>query len=361
MPFSSEQISYAGRLAMDFIMGGKPEDIYNIDRPLMKLLRANQKSFPGGKQYVVQKLRTGNDSNFQWFAPDGEVSYNRKRTISEAQFAWGSCHDGFALTEEELLQNGISVVDNAQKQHPTKDEKLQFVNILTENTETLKLGFQEKFDYELHLDGTQDADAIPGLDLLVSTTPLTGTVGGINRANVSAWRNYSSGATLGASGGGHTTGIAATAGVLLAEMERAWRANKRVGGIAPNVILAGSKFIDAYRVDAKAGIQVQVMNGKNGSTLDGGNAELSFKGVPITWDPVMDDLQANLALSEAEWDKRAYFLNTRALHLRPAEGQDMIARNPPRVYNRYTHYWGLTWRGAMTISRPASTSVLWVA
>jgi hypothetical protein len=78
------------------------------------------------------------------------------------------------------------------------------------------------------------------------------------------------------------------------------------------------------------------------------------------WDPVMDDLQAALS-PVVPWDKRAYFLNTRFLKLRPAKGQDMVTRNPPRVYNRYTHYWGLTWRGAMTITRPAAMGVFSVA
>lgn len=348
MPFNSEQISYAGKAAMDFIMSGKPEDIYNTDRPLLKLLNGSKKSFPGAKQYINEKLRTTNDSNFQWFGPDEEVTYNRKRTLSEANFAWGSAHDGFVLTEEELLQNYISVTDD-RNATPTTSEKHQFVNLITENTETLKLGFSEKLDYDLHLDGTQDADAIPGLDLLVSTTPTTGTVGGINRATTTAWRNYAE------------TGIAATSGLLQSRMEVAVRTLTRVGGNSPDIILAGSKFIDAYRVDALTGIERHVMNSARGSTaLDAGVTALSFKGIPIVWDPVMDDLQAALAPGVA-WDKRAYFLNSRFLKLRPAQGQDMVVRKPPRVYNRYSHYWGLTWRGGMTITRPSAMGVLSIA
>lgn len=348
MPFSAEQISYAGKAAMDYIVRKSPEDLYNTDRPLLKLLNSKKRSFPGAKQYIQEKLRTTNDSNFQWFGPDEEVSYNRKRTLSEANFAWGSAHDGFALTEEELLQNYITISDD--RSTATNSEKHQFINLITENTETLKLGFSEKLDYELHLDGTQDPDAIPGLDLLISTTPTTGTVGGINRATTTLWRNYAE------------TGIStATAGNLTARMEVAHRTITRIGGNAPDVILAGSKFIDAYRVDAQAGIQQQVVINQNGNTkLDAGIMATSFKGVPIIWDPVMDDLQAALNPT-VNWDKRAYFINSRFLHLRPAQGQDMVVRRPPRVYNRYTHYWGLTWRGAMTITRPSAMAVLSIA
>lgn len=348
MPFTSEQISYAGKAAMDYTMSKAPEDLYNTDRPLLKALQASKKSFPGAKQYINEKLRTTNDSNFQWFGPDEEVSYNRKRTLAEANFSWGSAHDGFALTEEELLQNYISVTDD-RNATPTTAEKQQFVNLITENTETLKLGFSEKLDYDLHLDGTQDTDAIPGLDLLVSTTPTTGTVGGINRATATYWRNYAE------------TGIAATPGVLNTAMERAWRTVTRVGGNSPNLILAGSKFIDAYRAEQAATQERHIVMGRGGvSTADGSINELTFKGVPLVWDPVMDDLQAALDPT-IDWDKRAYLLNTRYIKLRPAEGQDMVTRRPPRVYNRYTHYWGITWRGAMTITRPSAQAVLSIA
>lgn len=344
MPFNAEQLSYAGRSSIDYIIKAAPTDIFNINRPLLKALRSTQKEFPGAKQFINEKLRTTNDSNFQWFGPDGEVTYNRKRTLSEANFAWGSAHDGFALTEEELLQNYITVTDD-KNATPTTSEKHQFVNLITENTETLKLGFAEKFDYDLHRDGTQNVEAIPGIDLLVSTTPTVGTVGGIDRSTTPAWRNQVS------------LNIAATAGALNNALAVMWRAMTRVGGNSPNLILAGSKFIDAYRLEQMATQTRFISMGSGGvSTADGSVNELTFMGIPLQWDPVMDDLQAALNPT-VNWDKRAYFLNTRFMHLRPAKGQDMVTRNPPRVYNRYTHYWALTWRGALTITRPGAMGV----
>jgi len=350
MAFTAEQLSYAGIAAMDYIRSGKPEDLYNTDRPLLKRLRETKKEFPGAKQYINEKLRNTNDSNFQWFGPDGAVSFNRKRTLKEANFKWGSAHDGFALTEEELLQNFITVTDN-QNATPTTSEKHQFVNLMTENTETLMLGFKEKFDYELHLDGTQDAEAIPGLDHIVSTTPTTGTLGGINRATAGNefFRNHVS------------LNIASTTGLLAETMEQIFRLCTRVGGNRPNLILAGSAFIDAYKKDAGDTINRQIIvPGSGGTNLDAGINDVYFKGIPIVWDPVFDDLEANLSPTIA-WDKRCYFLNTRFLKLRPAKGQDMITRRPPRVYNRYTHYWGLTWRGGMTTNRPGSMAVMSIA
>ena len=349
MPFSAEQISYAGKAAMDYILRKKPEDLYNTNRPLLKKLQATKKSFPGAKQYINEKLRLSNDANFQWFAPDGQVDYNRKRTLGEANFGWGSAHDGFALTEEELLQNYITVTDNRDAA-ATTSEKHQFINLMKENTETLMLGFKEKFDLDLHRDGTQDVESIPGLDALVSTTPTVGTVGGIDRsvAGNEYWQNQ--------------VDLDVAYATLLDDMETMWRKCTRIGGNAPNFIIAGETFIDMYRTATKADIAREIsVPGleKGGINLDGSVNNLYFKGVPIVWDPVFTDL--DVADSPAqEWDSRCYMLNTRYLKLRPAQGQDMVVRRPPRAYDRYTHYWGLTWRGAMTITRPSAMGVITV-
>lgn len=346
MPFNSEQISYAGLAAMDYIVRGKPEDLYNTERPLLKYLQSTKKTFPGAKQYINEKLRFTNDSNFQWFGPDGLVTYNRKRTLSEANFPWGSAHDGFGLSEEELLQNYISVTDNPNV-HPTTSEKHQFVNLMTENTETLVLGFKEKLDYHLHLDGTQDADAIVGLDGIIKINPAAGTLGTIDQS-VAAGAYFRSQVQLDV-----------TKATLVGKLETMWRAMTRVGGHRPTFILAGSLFIDTYQAVADTTINRQMtVSGKTGP-MDIAINEINYKGVPIIWDPVFDTLDTDFAPVQ-EWTSRAYFLNSNYLKLRPAEGQDMVSRRPPRAYDRYTHYWALTWRGGLTTNNPGSMGVMTV-
>lgn len=352
MPFTAEQIAKAGKASMDYRVRKKPQDLYNTDRPLLGALQRTKKSFPGAVQFIVEQLRKTNDANFQWFGPNDQVTYNNKDTLENANFEWRSAHDGFFFTEEELLQNRISITDNP-KATPTKQEAQQFVNMMDEAMDTLFLGFKEKFDFELHLDGTQDADALVGLDALVATDPTTGTVGGIDRATAGNeyWRNQASLAIA--------TG---TPDNLTEEMEKVWRDCTRVGGYAPNLILMGRDFYDAYRKDNKDNLERQIMvPAKGGTGLDGSVTALGFQGVECQWDPVLDDLQAATGEVTTPWDKRCYFLNTRFLKLRPAEGQDMVTRTPPRVYDRYTHYWGLTWRGGLTITHPGAMAVLSIA
>jgi hypothetical protein len=225
MPFTTEQLSYAGNAAINYFLRNDPIDQVNINRPLIKKLMEGKKPYVGGLQYVVEQLRYANDSNFQSYFGDTQVTYNRKRTLQQAKFTWGSFHDGFGLNEDELAQNGIVMTDD-KSSVPTEAEKVQLTNLLQENSETLKLGFQENFDYMLHLDGTQSATNIPGLDsCLVFRRPRKSWAASTSRS-YTWWQNTA------------ITGIStATAGNLTQQMEIAWRDCTRYGGMAPNYIL----------------------------------------------------------------------------------------------------------------------------
>ncbi len=234
---------------------------------------------------------------------------------------------------------------------PTDAERVQLTDLIKENTETLKLGFQEGFDLMAHRDGTQDADEIAGLDHLIAVDPTTGVVGGIDASAKTFWRNHVS--------------LDITIANLLNEMEDAWRECIRYGGEVPNFILAGETFIDAYRAatNTVVGREVQVTAERNrGVNLDGSvgsgvSTGLYFKGVEIIWDPVFDVLDTADSPTQ-EWSSRCYFINTKYIKLRPIKGHWMVARKPPRVYDRYTHYWATTAKAAMTIGKRRAHALL---
>ncbi len=342
MPFTASEIAAAGKASLDFYLKNKPVDQVGIEHPLLKKLMSSRRPFPGGKQYVVSQLRKSYDSNFQWYYGDQLITFNKKQTLEQAQFPWRSCHDGFGLSEDELFQNGITVTDDDSKPgNNSQAERIQLTNLMAEDSEALRLGFEEKFDLELHRDGIQSSDAVAGLDHLVSITPTVGVVGGIDRTNYPWWRNQVA------------TGV--TQANLIDIMEKVWRLCSRNGG-RPDYILAGSAFIDLFRAAAGAEIARYIVPGNNVS-IDPAVADLAFHRVPIVWDPVFDDLDVLLAPA-TPWEKRCYFINTKHMQLRPAEGHDMKSRRPSRVYNRYVNYFGLTWKGALTINRANSHAVV---
>jgi hypothetical protein len=319
---------------------------------LYKKLNSSKDPAPGAKQFIVEQLLVRYQSNFQWFNGSQVVTYNRRQPIDQASYAWRSAHDGFALDEDRMIQNGITVTDDGPGGNATDAEMLQLTNLLKTQSKILKLGFTEKFSQALHLDGTQSVDAITGADALLSLTPTTGTVGGIDRsvAGNAFWRNYA------------TTGltVTTTTGTVLDGMEIAYRATVRNGG-KPNFIEAGATFIDGFRqYMMKTFGRVDYEGVGIFRDVQAGTETLAFHSIPITWNPEFDDLDTLYAPATA-WAKRAYIMNTNFVKLRPIQGQDMMTRKPPRAYDKYEWYWGLTWRGALTMDRSNAQAVIAVA
>lgn len=352
MPFSSQDILDAGKIGLDFYLASKPVDQIALERPLLKALMGKKKSAPGAKQYIVEQLRARYSSNFQWYNGSAVVSYNRRQTIEQANYAWRSCHDGFSLDEDRLAQNGIIVTDDSQAGRSASDaEKIQLTNLIEEQAEVLKLGFQEQFSYQLHADGTQSTDAVAGLDALVSLTPTTGTVGGIDRsvAANAYWRNNVA------------TGLTTTTstGTVLNQMEVTYRNCMRNGG-RPDLIIAGSTFIDGYRNFVLNTFGRMDFGPSNTKRVEGGTALLTFQGTEVQWSPEFQELDARFGPATT-WEKRMYMLNTANITLRPLQGHDMISRKPPRAYDRYEYFFALTWKGAMTMNRGNAHGVLALA
>lgn len=350
MPVNTQQLLAGANYQLETYAQGDPIDQVNHEKPLMKWLVDNSVQSVFGNGIFNEKVRISNDSNYQNYTGDDQVTYNRKDTVRKAPFQHYEAHDGFALNETELANNGIVMTDDREAVL-TEAEKIQIVSILKENYATLKTGFQENFDLEVHRDGTQSAKAVPGLDLLVSTTPAVGTVGGIDASVATYWRNN---ANLAIS--------TSTAGTLTQNMEQTWRACTQYGGMIPDFIVAGSKFYDAYRQDSLQTINRQlVIPGKGGTNVDASVTGVFFKGVPVLWDPTFDALDTLLGAITYPWAKRAYFLNSKTLKLRPFKGRWMIQRKPSRIYDRYTHYFATTADYGLTINKRNANAVLSIA
>ena len=345
MPVSASALARASKSSLDANLKSKPIDQVAVDRVFLATLRKAQMTFPGAQQYVTEKARKSYDSNFQWYSGAGEVTYNTRDSLEWLKFVWSSAHDGYAITEDDCTRNGIILTDD-ESAVATGAEEIQLVNLLKENNAILRTGFDEKFDFQLHLDGTQSTDAIMGLDGLIALNPTTGVVGGLDRATYSWWRNYAK------------TGIASTD--VLTEMEKAYRACTRNGG-KPDLILMGDDFYDAFAAAAQGpnGIISRFLTGPaaQNASLDPSYEDLAFKKIKIVRDLTFADLDSQLAPATA-WSKRCYFINSATMKLRPAQGHDMLSRKPPRVYNRYVHYQALTWKGSLVMNRANANAVL---
>jgi len=353
MPLTTAQLLLGANRQMESYATNDPIDQFSRDRPFAAWLIANRQDSVFGNGIFNEKVRISNDSNYQNYTGDDQVTYNRKDTVRKAPFQHYEAHDGFTLNETELSNNGIILTDD-RNAVMTEAERIQIVNLLDENWSALKDGFQEEWDIEVHLDGSTNPKAVPGLDALVSTTPNLGVIGGIDAATSPYWRNF---ADMGIPTG--------TAGVLITRLETLWRQTVTYGKMgAPDFIVVGAAMYDAIQADALKVMSRQItlgVNGSGGITLDPSTKALAFKGVPVVWDPSFEAIDARLGPITYPWTKRGYFLNSKTIKLRPVKGRWMVKRTPPRVYDRYTHYFGQTADYGLTTKKRNSNAVFSIA
>jgi len=349
MPISGPDLATVTVAALDDYMRNKPVDQIGTERPLIKKLMAGRKNLMPARQFSVATVRETYGTNFAWAFGEAARTFNKRSTNAQAQFPWRVALDGLYLDWDMLFAAGIRVdPDPASKGklQLTTNEKVILFNILAEHMENLELGFIEKLDVELHRDGTASADAVVGLDALISRTPAVGTVGGLNAATKAYWRNGFAGAVA--------------TGNLLATMETQWRNCIRNGG-SPDFILAGSTFIDVYRTlvtltqNTDAGKPKQI----DAAVGSGSRTGLFYKGVEIVWDPVFSVLDALEVPAAANlWEKRCYFINSKHLKY---EDDGMEVYNPTPPHNVRATYASLDLRCAMKTDRRNAHAVIVVA
>lgn len=349
MPISTADLQYLGKTTLDEFMRNAPVDQVSVDTPLLKKLMEKRKTFLGAKQNVVVNIRKSHDSNFAWAYGEAPVSFNKRQTTDQAAFPWRRAVDGFYISHDTLFGNGIKVREGQRGEHKMeKNEKVQLLDLLNEQMEAFRVGFNEKLSLELHRDGTASADAVTGLDSLIALNPTTGIVGGIDRSTATYWRNNA-----------QTAIASTTAGTLATAMEAQWRKCIRNGG-SPDFILAGSSFIDAYRQYA-----VSVTNNTNAGKVkridagvgSGTSTGLYFKGVEIIWDPQFETLDA-LDSPTIPWEKRCYFINSKFMDFRD---DDLDIVSPTRPYNILALYQMINMRVALVLKRANAHAVLSIA
>lgn len=349
MPLTANQLALGANFQLEAYASNAPVDQINTEHPTLKWFIAGKEPSVGGNAYFNEKVRISNDSNYQNYYGDDQVGYNRKDTVRLAKFPWANNHDGFGINEDELAQNGVTMTDDTSAT-PTPDETVAIVNLMQENFDTLKLGYQENLALEVLQDGTANTKAVAGLDLLVSTTPSTGVIGGIDASVATYWRNNAS------------LAIASTAGLLTTRMEVMWRACMKYGKMMPDTIKCGEAFLDAYRAEFNATIQrTAETGGRAMKAKDTGTEDLYFHGIKLEWDPDFEALDTLLGAITYPWTKRCYFLNSKAIKLRPLKGHWMVNRKPPRMYDRYVYYFAITSKYRITIKQRNCHAVLSIA
>lgn len=158
------------------LVNDKPEDNIFSDYWLLNRLKNGEafKSIDGG-DVVTASLEYAMNGTVTWYSDTETISTTRSDTFDRAEFPWKEAAG--TVTQSEL-ENAINQ-GGAQK-----------FDLLGSKMKNLKKSLDDLINAGLHSDGTGTAGKqLAGLQSIISITPTSGTVGGINRGNFSFWRN----------------------------------------------------------------------------------------------------------------------------------------------------------------------------
>lgn len=367
MALNTQQLESIADSALDFHFDrGKVHQQTIQEKPLLKKLESSMKTFPGGKgdiklgvkgDYGHPKNRTtgadvvtpvGGSDSVKGFTHDDQLKFYTPANNRRVNYPWREHHLGITLSYTELKIDGLSVVDTNGNRAPSSHSDRE-LTVLAGIFESALEDFSEKYARDMNTlywgDGTADTKALAGMRALITDNPASGTKGGLDTSVVTWWRNR---ARTTASGG-TITSSPTNGGALLQELQKQWRQLRRYGG-RPDCFFAGSDFIDAMEVEIRA-------NGNYSETgftknQDGSMGEMRFKGVPVIYDPTLDDL--TLA-------KRAYVWDSRDIFLMGMEGEWMRRHSPARPHDYMVLYRSITSTGQLVARRLNSAGVYDIA
>jgi len=333
--FTTAEIASITNAALDYYIKGESFAQTIQEKPLLGKMMSKQKTFPGGKGLISIPIISEYTTGIEGFVGDEQVSYDNPNNMKRVTFPWKEIHAGISLTLTELKIDGISVVDTLDganvSRHSERDVTV-LTNILEHKLSDMAEGWSRSFNEMLWNDGTQDNKLVPGLSFFIADDPTTGVVGGVNRATAGNefWRNRS---LVGA----NKIVPSASAQTLTKTLRQEVRQLKRYGG-KPDILLCGSKFIEALEAEIhEKGIYTQAGFVNSGKT-DIGMGDISMRGVgTFVYDPTLDDLNKS---------DYAYFIDSNNINLYVMEGEDRKTHNPARPHDKYVLYRAMTWTGA---------------
>ena len=162
--------------AWNALVNDSPEDNIFNEYWLLQTLKGGSgfKAIDGGDE-ITASLAYAQNGTVGFYSDTETISTSRSDVFDRAEFAWKEVA-GTVLQSD--LEN--AVVQGSAKKFDLLDEKLK----------NLRKSLDSTLNTSLFSDGTgTGGKELGGLQLLISSTPTTGTVGAINAANFSFWRN----------------------------------------------------------------------------------------------------------------------------------------------------------------------------
>lgn len=341
MPFTAQELNNIANAVLDFYVRGAAKVQILQDRPLYNDLMAGKKTFPGGKEFISYPVKGVFTSSFQGYTYDDPVTFQNPANIKRTQVPWYEMSSGISFTQTELKKAGISVVDtNGERTTDHSGQELiQLTNLLEDKYEDLDEGSKRSLAEIMWRDGTQDPLVFPGIQSFITESPTTGTTFGIDRSANVWWRNRAS-LDIDSSTPGNQNLI----NTIQTEMRQLRRYTKN----PKHKMYAGSTLLTRFEQELRSKGNYTLEGWMQGKAVDGGMLDVMFKGIPIQYEPLLDDLG---------YERYLYILDLNAIRLRPMENEEFKIHTPSRPPERYVVYRAMTYTGALCADQLNSSGV----
>jgi hypothetical protein len=294
-------------------LGGKPRDNIFTSRALFYAL--GEKGFKqqaDGGRLIEHTLEYAENTTMQMIGELDPLDTTRVDVFDVARFDW------------KIAAGTIQFSDLEQLRAAASSGKFDLVAEKLENGRDSHIALLNRQCWGLGV-GSNDID---GLQKIISTTPTTGTVGGINRATFTFWRNKATDATK-------TTTIYDN----LRSSMRTVKNNCSLGGIkmVPKVCVMDQTTFQAYEGLLLA--NERIVTEDKYKHADGGilAGALMFEQIPVFYD---EDAPAN----------RFYMLNNEVLKFVYLKGGWMKMKDPVEPGNALTTSYRLATFGNLSTS-----------
>ena len=299
------------------------DNVTNNTALLFRLKERGRARPVGGGRTIVQELEYAENSTYQRYSGYEVLNISPSDVISAAEYNWKQAAVAVSISGLEQLQNS---------------GRERVIDLLEARIGNAERTMMNNLSVDIYSDGTADGGKqIGGLQLLIADDPTTGTVGGINRANFTFWRNQlvDFSADIGATASATNIQTAMNLMYLKATRNRD----------APDLIVADNEYFRFYWESLQANQRFT-----DEKLAAAGFQNLKFMGADV----VFDGGQGGDAPTD-----HMYFLNTNFIHYRPHRDRNMVPLDPDRfATNQDAMVKLIGWAGNMTLSNAQLQGVL---
>ncbi len=152
------------------------DNVTNHNPLLAKLKRRGNTTNVGGGAKILENLMYADNSTVKWYSGLEQLDVGASDVLTSANFDWKELNANVIISGLEKAQNSGT--------------KESVFNLVKSRIQVAEISLMNEVSLALFYSNTEKGGkAIGGLQHLVADLPTTGTVGGINRANDSWWRN----------------------------------------------------------------------------------------------------------------------------------------------------------------------------